>query len=315
VQRRFASDGVANSSPAGVTDETVPEPPSQSEERIAAQSSVAQPGTSESATDGIAAEPATSPEMKTVAQGVHFTEPAAHNAYRTPRGPSQSRSTSTPFGNSSASLSDPPSPSQNLYIGNLFFEVTEDALEREFSRYGPIKKTKIIYDHRGLSKGFGYVEFETQEAADAAVEGLNQQVFEGRRLSVQYHRQRTAMPNRGPGSVKSKEPSETLFIGNMSFEMSDKDLNDLFREVRNVIDVRVAIDRRTGQPRGFAHCDFTDVESAVEAKQMLEAKEIYGRRLRIDFSHSNSNSNRGNERSDRSDRNQRGERSERRGSM
>lgn len=74
----------------------------------------------------------------------------------------------------------------------------------------------------------------------------------------------------------------------MSFEMSDKDLNDLFREVRNVIDVRVAIDRRTGQPRGFAHADFIDVDSAVKAKEFLKEKEIYGRRLRVDFSMSSS---------------------------
>jgi nucleolin len=69
----------------------------------------------------------------------------------------------------------------------------------------------------------------------------------------------------------------------MSFEMSDKDLNDLFRGIRNVIDVRVAIDRRTGQPRGFAHADFIDVASAERAKEQLSEKEIYGRRLRVDF--------------------------------
>jgi nucleolin len=40
-----------------------------------------------------------------------------------------------------------------LYVGNLFFEVSEDALERLFVEHGAIKKTKIIYDHRGLSKG------------------------------------------------------------------------------------------------------------------------------------------------------------------
>lgn len=72
----------------------------------------------------------------------------------------------------------------------------------------------------------------------------------------------------------------------MSFEMSDKDLNDLFREVRNVVDVRVAIDRRTGAPRGFAHADFIDVESAMKAREYLQSREIYGRRLRVDYSYS-----------------------------
>jgi nucleolin len=44
-------------------------------------------------------------------------------------------------------------PSTTLYVGNLFFEVSEEALERHFASYGTIKKTRIIYDHRGLSKG------------------------------------------------------------------------------------------------------------------------------------------------------------------
>jgi RNA recognition motif-containing protein len=58
----------------------------------------------------------------------------------------------------------------------------------------------------------------------------------------------------------------------------------LFREIRNVLDVRVAIDRRSGQPRGFAHADFVDIASAEEAKKFLSNKVVYGRELRIDFS-------------------------------
>jgi RNA recognition motif-containing protein len=50
--------------------------------------------------------------------------------------------------------------------------------------------------------------------------------------------------------------------------------------------VRVAIDRRSGQPRGFAHADFIDIASAQRAKEHLEKKVVYGRQLRVDFSQS-----------------------------
>jgi nucleolin len=116
-----------------------------------------------------------------------------------------------------------------------------------------------------------------------ALEGANQQVFQGRRLAVQFHRPRQPI-NRRPQGAGANPPSKTLFIGNMSFEMSDKDLSDLFREVRNVIDVRIAIDRRTGQPRGFAHADFIDTASAMKALEFLKGKELYGRQLRVDYS-------------------------------
>lgn len=72
----------------------------------------------------------------------------------------------------------------------------------------------------------------------------------------------------------------------MSYEMSDKDLNELFREVNGVLDVRVAIDRGTGRPRGYAHADFMDIETATQAAEVLKARTYYGRSLRVDFTHS-----------------------------
>lgn len=182
---------------------------------------------------------------------------------------------------------------KTLYVGNLFFQTTEDQVRQEFSKYGNIQKTTIIRDPAGLSRGFGYVEFETDEEAAAAIVQMNQRILDGRRLTVQHHRRREEAdrpqrPRRNEGAVNT--PSKTLFIGNMSFEMSDRDLNDLFREIRNVLDVRVAIDRRTGQPRGFAHADFIDETSATKAKEVLENKEIYGRRLRVDYSRSSQRS-------------------------
>jgi nucleolin len=131
------------------------------------------------------------------------------------------------------------------------------------------------------------------------------QVFEGRNLVVQFHRPKTntstntnSRAGGASGGFAYNPPSKTLFIGNMSFEMSDKDLNDLFRDIRNVMDVRVAIDRRTGQPRGFAHADFIDVASATKARELLQDKTIYGRQLRVDFSKSGSGNTRENKRAD-----------------
>lgn len=128
------------------------------------------------------------------------------------------------------------------------------------------------------SNSFGYITFSSVEEATKAQAALHQQEFEGRRMQVQYARERSTNP------ILRNPPAKTVFIGNMSFEMSDKDLNDLFREIKNVLDVRVAIDRKTGQPRGFAHADFKDVESAENAVKVLQSREFYGRKLRVDYS-------------------------------
>ncbi|EPE36370.1 RNA-binding, RBD [Glarea lozoyensis ATCC 20868] len=168
-------------------------------------------------------------------------------------------------------------PTDTVYVGNLLFEVTGADLEREFGEFGTVKSATIATDARQLSKGFGYVQFENVEQAKAAIEAKHETQFEGRRMIVNYMAKRTNTGARNP-------PAKTLFIGNLAFEMSDKDLNNLFRDVRNVVDVRVAIDRRTGQPRGFAHADFTDMESAVKGFEALNGKEVYGRTLRLDYS-------------------------------
>jgi nucleolin len=77
----------------------------------------------------------------------------------------------------------------------------------------------------------------------------------------------------------------------LAYDITDKELNNLFRPLKNIRDVRVAIDRRTGQPRGFAHADFTDIASATEGKRRLEGKTIRGRVLKVDFSVSSRNQN------------------------
>lgn len=211
-----------------------------------------------------------------------ISEQAQYAAAKTTRA---ARNTRDAFSDRRSYDERPPLPqSKILYIGNLFFEVTAPQLEAEFAKHGEVTNSRVVTDDRGLSKGFGYIEFSTQQQADAAIEALDQRVFQGRRMAVQYHKRRDAN-NRNKGAFKeSLPPSKTLFIGNMSYQMSDRDLNDLFRSIKNVLDVRVAIDRRSGQPRGFAHADFTDVESAVAAKDALERKSVYGRQLRVDFS-------------------------------
>ncbi|PWW79399.1 RNA-binding domain-containing protein, partial [Tuber magnatum] len=169
------------------------------------------------------------------------------------------------------------SPTKVIYIGNLQFDVKEDDLLEEFKAFGPVMSTRIIIDARGLSKGFGYVEFETVEQATTAIEASHNAVLRGRRMNVQY-------VHRPTGITGPNEPSKTLFIGNLSFDMCDADFDKLFTDVPGCVDVRIAMDRATGQPRGFAHADFVDIDSAIKAKDKLAGVEVFGRRLRIDYS-------------------------------
>jgi len=75
--------------------------------------------------------------------------------------------------------------SQNkLYVGNISFNVSEDELREKFSEYGMIQEIKLITDRAtGRSRGFGFITFEKQFDAEAAL-ALNDTDISGRKISV-----------------------------------------------------------------------------------------------------------------------------------
>lgn len=84
---------------------------------------------------------------------------------------------------------------KNLYVGNLQWKTTEDDLKELFSHYGTVNSATIIMDREtGRSKGFGFVEMNSNEEADEAVKNLNEKELGGRNLKINEARQR---PNRG----------------------------------------------------------------------------------------------------------------------
>ena len=176
-----------------------------------------------------------------------------------------------------ASFSTPP-PSNNVYVGNLFYDTTSEGLRKQFEKYGIVQRATIIHDTRGLSKGFGYVTFDSVGAARNAVEGMHLRVFDGRRLYVEF-----AVESLKNARIK-KKPSKLLYIGNLMYDMTDRDLNDLFKDLDNFVDIRIAVDRRTGQLCGFAHAEFLDTDSAMVAYEILSQKAPYGKKLNVEYS-------------------------------
>ena len=74
---------------------------------------------------------------------------------------------------------------KKLYVGNLTYSVNESDLEGLFAQFGTVQSAQIIQDREtGRSKGFGFVEMDTDAQAQAAIQGLNDQEHDGRRLTV-----------------------------------------------------------------------------------------------------------------------------------
>ena len=73
----------------------------------------------------------------------------------------------------------------NLYVGNLSYETTEDTLRTLFAEYGQIESVNLITDRNtGRSRGFAFVEMSTEQAAQQAMSGLNGKQVDEREIKV-----------------------------------------------------------------------------------------------------------------------------------
>jgi RNA recognition motif-containing protein len=81
---------------------------------------------------------------------------------------------------------------KRLYVGNLAYTVSSDDLQQLFEQYGTVTSAQVLSDREtGRSRGFGFVEMSDDAEADGAIEQLDGQDHEGRRLTVNEARPRT----------------------------------------------------------------------------------------------------------------------------
>ncbi len=87
---------------------------------------------------------------------------------------------------------------KKLYVGNLPFRVNSSDLEQLFSEFGAVQSALVVEDREtGRSRGFGFVEMGSAAEAQAAIDGLHDREYQGRRLTVNEARPREARVSGG----------------------------------------------------------------------------------------------------------------------
>lgn len=90
---------------------------------------------------------------------------------------------------------------KKLYVGNLTYETNDSDLQNLFGQFGTVQSAQVIMDRdTGRSKGFGFVEMNSADEAQAAINGLNDKENNGRRLTVNEARPREDRGSRYAGS-------------------------------------------------------------------------------------------------------------------
>jgi len=163
----------------------------------------------------------------------------------------------------------------NVFIKNLDKNIDNKSLYDTFSAFGNILSCKIMTDESGQSKGFGFVHFETQEAADSAITKVNGMLLADKKVFVGRFMPRT---QRDIGGVQRKFTN--IFVKNFGDQLDEEKLRELFSQHGKITSCKIEVDE-AGKPKGFGFCSYENPEEAEAAVQNLNGHTIGDKQLYV----------------------------------
>lgn len=163
----------------------------------------------------------------------------------------------------------------NIFIKNLDELIDNKALHDTFAAFGNVLSCKVATDEHGRSKGYGFVHYETAEAAERAIEAVNGMLLNDKKVYVGHHISRKERQSK---LDEMKAQFTNLYIKNLDPEMSQEDFEKLFAEYGTVTSAIVQL-KDDGTSKGFGFVNYETHEEAQKAVDALHDKDINGHKL------------------------------------
>jgi len=180
----------------------------------------------------------------------------------------------------------------NVFIKNLDKSIDNKAMYDTFSAFGNILSCKVAQDGDGTSKGYGFVHFETEEAAMNAIQKVNGMLLNEKKVFVGRF---------VPRKEREKELGEkakkftNVYIKNFGDDLTDEKLKEMFSKYGKITSHKVVRDDKgnldpeegeiiaddSGKTKGFGFVSFEDSESAEKAVEELNGSDIGGKTLYV----------------------------------
>jgi len=158
----------------------------------------------------------------------------------------------------------------NIFIKNLDKAIDNKALHDTFSAFGDILSCKVAMDAAGNSKGYGFVHYDKQEAAELAAEKVNGMLIEGRKVFVGPFLKWEARPDAGEAKYTN------VFVKNLPDSVDQEGLERLAEEHGPVTSAVLMVDD-DGKSRGFGFVNYEEASSAASAVAHLNGREMDGK--------------------------------------
>uniref|UniRef100_A0A668AD28 Polyadenylate-binding protein n=1 Tax=Myripristis murdjan TaxID=586833 RepID=A0A668AD28_9TELE len=162
----------------------------------------------------------------------------------------------------------------NIFIKNLDKSIDNKALYDTFSCFSA--QITVVCDENG-SKGYGFVHFETHEAAERAIEKMNGMLLNDRKVFVGRFKSRKE--REAELGARAREFTN-VYIKNFGEDMDDEKLKEMFGKYGPALSIRVMTDD-SGKSKGFGFVSFERHEDAQKAVDDMNGKELNGRQVYV----------------------------------
>lgn len=202
--------------------------------------------------------------------------------------------------------SDPEVLQRSVYVSGLDWSTSDESLQNHFASVGNVRHAVVLKKTRGgkvLSLGCGVVEFDNSDIAAQAVVKMNDTTLDGRQIKCREDRnvdgednadgsdsgnngKQSKGGNRGGDSAEKVLVPNKVFVTSLSWDTTSDDLLSLFSTCGEVVSSEV-LKTKKGKSLGHGIIEFQDPDSAVEAIERLNDKDLDNRKIVVRAYYSN----------------------------
>ncbi|KAG5034519.1 hypothetical protein JHK87_009429 [Glycine soja] len=167
-----------------------------------------------------------------------------------------------------------------LLAQNVPWTSTPEDIRSLFEKHGKVLQVELSMYKKNRNRGLAFVEMGSPEEALEALNNLESYEFEGRVIKVNYARPKK---EKTPPPVKPKVVTFNLFVANLSYEASAKDLKEFFDSgTGKVVSAEVVYRDNPRRPSGYGFVSYKSKKEAEAALAEFQGKIFMGRPIRVD---------------------------------
>merc|ERR1712193_55354 len=166
----------------------------------------------------------------------------------------------------------------NVFIKNLDKTIDNKAMYDTFSAFGNILSCKVAQDASGDSKGYGFVHFETEEAALQAIDKVNGMLLNDKKVFV------GRFVPRKEREIELGEKAKrftNVYVKNFNEAMTEEDLQKMFEKFGKITSLKLMKSDDDEKNKGFGFVSFDDAETAEAACAELNGTEVQGKTIYV----------------------------------